>query len=863
MSSHISDFNNHIQSYFVSSTYGNETQLMNSLNHLSVVSDQRTFDLSVYGNNIFFINLHRLMSSASKKMSLLWAAVSVLETAAKCEAIRQALIRNFHYLPTLANLLKEIHNTDQQQRLLALIEMLTHGARLESHEPYVESLILKLLGVMEQGTGQKDKSDLVTLALSILVNLCYGNLPMTYVLTKNITVSSFCKQIKELGLVTCKMYIILERNDYMKELDLHYLLKMSFQEVKNILSTKNSFILRHVVDYLHYIRRLKKDASSKDDQRIAVSLENNFFRDNLKDFLDDIERYTSAQNSDKAPGNARKRRKVSDEKSTDISVGNERDDCMDVLFEILACIVDLEPIGETFRKRIADLALKWIRMKQSCSCAVDLIRVVLEKISGEDKNQDCDQKLVDACQSVLDDLVTIVQNNSDHVLMISISKLLTTLVNLQGSSNTILDKAAELFFQHTFGNILSSFKSNQNFDFSLPDGEVEAFLWALHTFHEFANVSPTMWFAKMGNLLKQKPIHFLLARGLTSSNHELTEATLAICSSVDFPRNDVSKMISMLGVGNRKVLKESQQQNLDRSCKSVPLEMPPPANLTRDLLERMDHTVTHIQDAVSSGAINDATQVQLIEFYDAKIRMEAHLMQDLQVTVEGMSKQISTLMHHNQLLTAEVDRVQRKNLPLALKVSTLQTENRTQEKELNQVKSATASYDKKINQLKHDLSDYIKRYNEKNQQWAVLTKQVEQHQIRESNYEKENKRLQHELSNMAKTSEESRRLLRAAEEDRLKLSEQKESDRKLYEGKIRDREREISKRNDLIHQLEQQLSKRDSKLESLESEMKELMAQIAAKNERIEQIEEQLKESESIQKAIYSLMNKNKSKSND
>ncbi|XP_062548545.1 uncharacterized protein LOC134213479 [Armigeres subalbatus] len=861
MSSHINDFNNHIQSYFVSSTYGNETQLINSLNHLSVVSDQRTFDISVYGNNIFFINLHRLMSTGSKKMSLMWAAVSVLETASKCEQIRQALIRNFHYLPTLANLLKEIHTTEQQQRLLALIEKLTHGAQLESYEPYVESLILKLLGVMEQGSGQKDKTDLVTLALSILVNLCYGNLPVTYVLTKNITVSSFCKQIKELGLVTCKMYIILERNDYMKELDLHYLLKMSFQEVKNILSSKNSFILRHVVDYLHYIRQLNKDSGAKDDQRISVSLENNFFRDNLKDFLEDIEKYTSAQHSEKAPGNARKRRKVSDEKSTEGSAGNERDDCMDVLFEILACIVDLEPIGEVFRRRIADIALKWIRMKQSCSCAVDLVRTVLEKRSEEDKDQQCDQKLIDACQAVLDDLVTIVQNNSDQVLMISISKLLTTLVNLQGSSNTTLDKASELYFQHTFGNILSSFKSNQNFDFSLPDSEIEAFLWALHTFHEFANVSPTMWFAKMGNLLKQKPIHFLLAKGLTSSNHELTEATLAICSSVDFPRNDVSKMITMLGVGSRKALGESQQQNLDR--KSFPLEVPPPARLSRDLLERMDRTVTHIQDAVSSGAINDATQVQLIEFYDAKIRMEARLMQDLQVTVDGMSKQISTLMHQNQLLTAEVDRSQRKNLPLALKVSTLQTENRTQEKELNQVKSATASYDKKINQMKHDLSDYIKRYTEKNQQWAILTKQVEQHQIRESNYEKENKRLQHELSNMAKTSEESRRLLRAAEEDRQKLSEQKESDRKLYEGKIREREREISKRNDLIHQLEQQLAKRDSKLESQESEMKELMAQISAKNERIEQIEEQLKESESIQKAIYSLMNKNKSKSGD
>lgn len=172
-----------------------------------------------------------------------------------------------------------------------------------------------------------------------------------------------------------------------------------------------------MVDYLHYIRQLKKDSCSKEDQRNAISLEDNFFRDNLKDFLDDIERYTAAQHAEKGPGNTRKRRKVSDEKSLDSSGSSERDDCMDVLFEILACIVDLEPIGEVFRKRIADLALKWIRTKQSCSCAVDLMRVVLEKSDESNKENQCQQKLIDSCEAVLEDLVSIVHNNSDQVLV--------------------------------------------------------------------------------------------------------------------------------------------------------------------------------------------------------------------------------------------------------------------------------------------------------------------------------------------------------------------------------------------------------------------------------------------------------------
>lgn len=171
-----------------------------------------------------------------------------------------------------------------------------------------------------------------------------------------------------------------------------------------------------MVDYLHYIGQLKKD-NSNDDHRKAVSLEDNFFRENLKDFLDDIECYTKAQQAEGGFGNTRKKRKLANEKSINNPGSSERDDCMDVLFEILACIVDLEPIGETFRERIADVALKWIRTKQSCSYAVDLLRVILEKSAGDDKESKCPQKLVDACQDVLDDLVTIVHNNSDPILV--------------------------------------------------------------------------------------------------------------------------------------------------------------------------------------------------------------------------------------------------------------------------------------------------------------------------------------------------------------------------------------------------------------------------------------------------------------
>ncbi|XP_058453857.1 uncharacterized protein LOC131431917 [Malaya genurostris] len=850
MSSYISDFNNNIQSFFISSTYGNETLVSNSLQHLALVADQRVFDLSVYDNNVFFINLHKLMSSGTKKMSMLWSAVSVLETvAAMCEETRTALVRNFHYLPTLTKMLQETHNGEQQQRLLALVEVLTYGVRLESHEPYVETLILKLLGMIEQ---HQDRGELGTLALSILVNLCYMNLPMTYLLTKNIGISSFCGQIKQFGLVACKMYIILEKNDYMKEMDLNYLLKMSFKEVRNVLTSRNSIILRHVVDYLQYIRRCSADETSKENRQNTVSIKDNFFQENLKEFLDDIGKYVSGLSKEKDIVHTKKKRRAEEKSSSTVSEA-DKDDCMDILFEILECIVSLESVEESFLNPMVEVALMWIRSRHSCSKALDLLRAILEKLAKSEGPSECLASVLDSCQAVLTELRDVVRNNDDSKLLISICKLLTMIIKLRNTSSSDLDNLAESFFRQIFGPILNS---SQSFNYSLPDSEIRVYLWALHTFNEFANVAPTFWYAKIGNLLKQKQVHFLIAKGLTSSEIDLTEAMLHVSSSVDFPRKEVSRMGSMLNAGWRNVLAESQKHNVDDG--SNVRSFPNSVALSRDFLDRMNRTVSHIHDAASSGHINELTNVELIEFYNLKINIESQLMGDLRASLGSMSAQICTLKHQNQLLMAEIEKVQRKNLPLVLKVSAQEAENRTLEKELGNIKSATASYDKKINQMKQDLSDYIRKASEKSQQCATLAKEIESCRVRNENYEKENTRLQHDLVEMTKNRDDSRALLRVSEDTCKKLSEQKDADKKMYETKIRERERDISKRTDLIGQLEQQLSQRDSDLTLQESKVKELLTQIAAKDERIAQIEAELKESESIQKAIYSLMNKGK-----
>uniref|UniRef100_A0A8W7PDH9 Uncharacterized protein n=1 Tax=Anopheles coluzzii TaxID=1518534 RepID=A0A8W7PDH9_ANOCL len=819
--SYIVEFNSHIQSYFISSTYGNETLVNRCLEQLAASSaESKTFDVSVYECNIFFVNLHKLLSYSMKKTNLLWSVVAVLEVAVSDDETRIALVDKFRFLPVVSMLLLEVHSSDQQKRVLSLLHHLSYGASIDGQEMFIERLIQKLLTLIEQNHEKKGRCEVAQLALSILVNLCHRDLSTTFVLTRNTNVSAFCKQIKKFDLLAWKMYIILEQNDYIKEIDLHYLLRMSFEEVRLMLATKNSFSLRHVVDFLRSVRTL---SGTREAEPAKAAVTDEYFQRDLKEFLQEM----------------------------------EKDRTSEGLFEILECIVLLKPDDKELHRKICEFGpAKLINhARDDCAKAIDLLRTILEK-------NPTDAAFAEECKTVLASLMTMITNCDDERLAIAFAKLLTTIGKTLNAVDDPMNEVAEQFYQHLFGAVLAHTWERATFDYSLADGPVRVYLWALHTFNELANLCPTYWYAKLTNLLKQKPIQFLIAKGLIGgSDVELLEALLQVAASSEFPKQDVAQMIDLL------------KSNLPATGQGrVPLA-PVPGNvhniqpptgysyiraLSRDLQERIDQAVVQMQDAKAAGLINDVEKSELVEFYTYKINMQTSLMNDLRSSLDGTTAQITTLMHQNQLLMAEIDKNQKRSLPLLLKESALENENRLLERELLQMKSAAATYDKKTSQMKQELAEYIKKYGEKSQKCAALVKEIEHLRARDDNYEKENKRLQQELVAMTKNRDDARKLLKLGEDDRQRLTEQREAERKQYECKIREREREISKRTDLIQQLEQTLVQRDSTIETLETEGADLREKLKEREARIAQVEAELKENEKIQQAIYSLMNKTK-----
>uniref|UniRef100_A0A182Q9K5 Uncharacterized protein n=1 Tax=Anopheles farauti TaxID=69004 RepID=A0A182Q9K5_9DIPT len=850
--SHMVEFNNHIQSYFITSTYGNETLVNRCLEQLATSApENRTFDISVYECNVFFVNLHKLLSHSMKKSSLLWSVMSVLEVAVNDDATRLALVNKFRFLPLISLMLLEVHTPDQQKRVLLLLDHLSYGAAIDGQEMFIERLIQKLLSLIELNHEKQKRCEVAQLALSVLVNLCYRDLSTTFVLTRNTNITGFCKQIKNFGLLACKMYIILEQNDYIKQIDLHYLLRMSFEEVRLMLASQNSSSLRHVVDFLRYVRTL---SDTREGEPAKVALTDEYFQRDLKEFLSEIEKYWDNRGTPESETEGKK-------KKTKQKLEPRKDRTSDGLFEILECIVLLKPDDQELYRKICDFGpLKLINnARDDCSKAVDLLRTVLEK-NSKDASFAC------KCKAVLPTLMATLTNNEDERLTVAFARFLTTIGKALNVVDDPMNEVAEQFYQRLFAGLLNHSRECATFDYTLADGPMRVYLWALHTFNELANLCPTYWYAKLVNLLKQKPVQFLIAKGLTSgrSDIELLEALLQVTASADFPKQDVACMIDMLKCNVLSAGGQNYRSPHASLSNGAEHSIQPPTGysfiraLSKDLQERIDQAVVQMQDAKAAGLINDVEKSELVEFYTYKINMQTNLMNDLRTSLESTTAQITTLMHQNQLLMAEIDKNQKKNLPLLLKESALENENRLLERELVQMKSAAATYDKKTTQMKQELAEYIKKYGEKSQKCAALVKEIENLRTRDVNYEKENKRLQQELSAMTKNRDDARKLLKLGEEDRQKLTEQRDAERKQFECKIREREREISKRNDLVQQLEQTLVQRDSTIETLEKDAKTLREKLADRENRIAQVEAELEENQEIQQAIYSLMNKNK-----
>nr|CAD7572231.1 unnamed protein product [Timema californicum] len=167
--------------------------LQRYLQILGVTSDLSIFDPGSSIAAEFYVSLHELMAGLESRSGLMWSAISTLHHACRNPSARVALIHTYKYTPILTKLLGSHLIQEKRLRVLQLLQELTYGIRISWQEAHLPQLITTLTQWIEG-----NEKDVIGLALGVLVNLCYKNLPAVYTLMRSVDSKQFLRTILKL-----------------------------------------------------------------------------------------------------------------------------------------------------------------------------------------------------------------------------------------------------------------------------------------------------------------------------------------------------------------------------------------------------------------------------------------------------------------------------------------------------------------------------------------------------------------------------------------------------------------------------------------------------------------------------------------
>ncbi|CAG2061072.1 unnamed protein product [Timema podura] len=315
--------------------------LQRYLQILGVTSDLSIFDPGSSIAAEFYVSLHELMAGLESRSGLMWSAISTLHHACRNPSARVALIHTYKYTPILTKLLGSHLIQEKRLRVLQLLQELTYGIRISWQEAHLPQLITTLTQWIEG-----NEKDVVGLALGVLVNLCYKNLPAVYTLMRSVDSKQFLRTILKLQgdnintrVQVCKLLIILEHiSGEIPDSEILNFVNMTYSTLGNAFKSIDVYHLKHVVDFFLDVQ------TNIHSRSVLLKYEK---------YVGDTSRLLELVNSSSEP------------------------ECVSVLFEFLESLVMLQVPGlSSIYPDIVKEAMNWIPTNMACTKSLQLICTV-------------------------------------------------------------------------------------------------------------------------------------------------------------------------------------------------------------------------------------------------------------------------------------------------------------------------------------------------------------------------------------------------------------------------------------------------------------------------------------------------------
>lgn len=169
----------------------------------------------------------------------------LLSKVSSNKEIRNDIVQKYKFVQVLANSLLIIgDDTNTLCRLLTLLQELT----FDQQQLYLEENCLRMIIPFLVRFLHDSESEVFKLSLAVLVNICYKDKLASYILSRNIGITKLILKIKGNGILSYKMYLLLEGYDCILPRDLLHFIRMSMEEIKKALLVWDYIPVKHCLD---------------------------------------------------------------------------------------------------------------------------------------------------------------------------------------------------------------------------------------------------------------------------------------------------------------------------------------------------------------------------------------------------------------------------------------------------------------------------------------------------------------------------------------------------------------------------------------------------------------------------------------
>ncbi|XP_048006298.1 uncharacterized protein LOC125241731 isoform X2 [Leguminivora glycinivorella] len=176
-----------------------------------------TCDLSIFAPGrsevcALFSSLWRVMREPGGPQ---WAGVAVLARACMEPSARHALTHTYKFMPILTQLLSNSISNDKKIKLLTVMQDVSYGIVISWQESYLPVLMKQLTDWISSPCNDTQDQLIRHRCLSVMANICSGNLPAVYALMRTIDAQKFVAHLMSLkdswygGAGVCRLLLCL------------------------------------------------------------------------------------------------------------------------------------------------------------------------------------------------------------------------------------------------------------------------------------------------------------------------------------------------------------------------------------------------------------------------------------------------------------------------------------------------------------------------------------------------------------------------------------------------------------------------------------------------------------------------------